>query len=181
MELLTSAQEPGSGSKEMAQIKAPAAIPRPPAVALALTSVLLSARRLVGADTVFACAAHASLGILCVRPCQTAKVLPAKAMQQGPELFRHRRCPGGAAEAVTSSTVQPTWARPEATSRRRCNKCLKFMTICSWHSLYGLLNKYFCRIFANGIFDCRLFADGVFAYFCRFFAEYLQSFLHVCF
>ena len=54
------------------------------------------------------------------------------------------------------------------------------MTICSWDSIYGLLNNYFCRKSADGILDCRkiaeclqkkcrLFADGILD--CRKIAE----------
>ena len=35
------------------------------------------------------------------------------------------------------------------------------MTICSWDSIYGLLNKYFCRKSADGILDCRKNAEKV--------------------
>ena len=59
------------------------------------------------------------------------------------------------------------------------------MTICSWDSIYGLLNKYFCRKSADGILDCRknaeylqkkcrFFADGILD--CRKTAEKMQIF-----
>ena len=50
-----------------------------------------------------------------------------------------------------------------------CVSGTRVRTICSWDSMYGLLNNYFCRKSADGILDCRKIAE-----YLQKSADYLQ-------